>query len=80
MPKRRVDLGVNANTLEWKPRPTPGAWEKILNFDEETGDLVRLMKVEPGHENEGPIVHDYWEEKYTRVSQVEIKDWIFGAG
>jgi len=24
--------------------------------------------------------YDYWEKKYTRISQVEIKDWIFGAG
>jgi hypothetical protein len=42
----------------------PGIYEKILSKDPETGNITRLVKVEPGMETSETSSHDVWEEMW----------------
>jgi len=42
----------------------PGIYEKILSKDPETGNVTRLVKVEPGMETSEIASHEVWEEMW----------------
>lgn len=54
IPWRLTKGGVNA----------PGIYERILSKDPETGNVTRLVKVEPGMETSEIASHDVWEEMW----------------
>ena len=57
---------LDVNTIDWRPLAgEPGVWEKILNFDEDSGSYTRLLKIDPGYRNDKVLVHEFWEETYT---------------
>ena len=50
-------------SIPWKPvEGYPGVYEKILNYDPETGSVTRLLKYEPGTRTNEVLVHDFYEE------------------
>ena len=74
MPKPDIEY-LDVDTMEWEPIDgEDGAWMKILSFDEVTGSHTRLLKIDPGHETEKILAHDFWEETYT------IKGYIIDLG
>jgi hypothetical protein len=58
----------DTDRTEWTPvvGGVPGMYERVLAPDEQTGDLTRLAKWEPGVDTSplGVQSHPYWEELY----------------
>ncbi|NIN53643.1 MAG: hypothetical protein GTN80_11140 [Nitrososphaeria archaeon] len=82
MPKPELDY-FDVERLEWRPLPgRPGAWEKILSMDEETGSCTRLVKFDPDYEGREVLVHGFWEEVYIlKGHQVDLsKNQTFTKG
>lgn len=89
MPKPEFEFFEPAH-VPWKPvagSPAAGAGgagvqEKILSRDEDTGDLTRLLRLEPGVETEEPITHDFWEEIWILEGElIDLgKNQTFTAG
>jgi anti-sigma factor ChrR (cupin superfamily) len=54
---------IDTNLLEWKPvKGNDKVYEKILNYDDESGEFTRLLKLEPNAEIPDVAEHDFWEE------------------
>ena len=43
----------------------PGVYEKVLNYDPDTGSVTRLLKYEPGTRTTEVLKHDFYEEIYV---------------
>ncbi|MEM4303251.1 MAG: cupin domain-containing protein [Candidatus Caldarchaeum sp.] len=55
----------DTDSIVWEPvEQMPGAFQKILSRDSNTGSYTRLVKFLPGFENYDVLVHDFWEEVY----------------
>ena len=65
MPKKEQEF-FDSNTLEWNPAPgySSGVFERVLSDEKETGNLTRLLMIEPKTEFPEILIHDYWEEVY----------------
>ena len=64
MPKKEMEF-FDVDKIPWRSvKDVPGAWEKILSIDEETGSYTRILKFEPGVETYETLQHDFWEEVY----------------
>ncbi|NLE75555.1 MAG: hypothetical protein GX605_02235 [Chloroflexi bacterium] len=51
--------------MPWQPiEGSPGMYEKILMWDDETGSHTRLVKGDPGFRSTKQLSHDFWEETY----------------
>ena len=48
------------------PNSTPGRTQRIISYNPETGDMVRVSEFAPGVDTtkEGVQSHDFWEEVY----------------
>ena len=64
MPKKEIEF-LDVDKIEWKPvEGVPGAYEKILNIDEDAESYTRLLKFEPGTETAETLKHDFGKEVY----------------
>ena len=58
----------DVDSIKWKPVDVPGysggCYEKILSYDDDTGSVTRLIRIEPGAKVTGALTHDFWEEVY----------------
>ena len=69
MPKPELEF-FRPDRLPWRPvagsatagAGGPGIMEKILAEDPATGDVTRLLRMDPGVETSETIAHDFWEE------------------
>jgi hypothetical protein len=67
MAKPEIEFS-SMNTVPWKAVEAgsgvvgQGISEKILSRDDTTGDITRLLRLEPGVESTEIITHDFWEE------------------
>ena len=51
------------DSIPWTPvEGTPGAYEKVLNVDPETGSVSRFLRFEPGTRTHEMMKHDFHEE------------------
>ena len=74
------------DSIPWKPiKDYPGAYEKILNYDPETGSVTRLFKYDGGTVTQGTLSHDFIEEAYILdgslidlSTNLEIKPGYYG--
>ena len=64
MAKPEIEFTDYDTGFEWKDveGDTLGIKEKILSYDEETGDYTRMLKFPPGLETSETLVHEFWEE------------------
>jgi ChrR Cupin-like domain len=89
MPKPELEF-FRPDGLSWRPvaaSPVGGAGgagvaEKILSRDEQTGDVTRLLRFDPGVETTGTIAHDFWEEVWILEGElIDLgKHQTFSAG
>jgi anti-sigma factor ChrR (cupin superfamily) len=67
MPKEEREF-FDPEELPWEPVAAgsgaagEGVMQKILSYDEETGNCTRLLKFAPGVETNEAITHDFYEE------------------
>ncbi len=68
MPKQEIEITDPKEINEWrlvKGAEDKGIREKILSYDEETGNYTRLLSFPPGTKTEEVLEHDFCEEVYV---------------
>jgi ChrR Cupin-like domain len=89
MPKPELEF-FRPDHLPWQPvtgSATAGAGghgirEKILSRDQDSGDVTRLLRFDPGTETRETISHDFWEEVWILEGDLTDlgKQQMFTAG
>ncbi|MEM2958563.1 MAG: hypothetical protein QW261_09730 [Candidatus Jordarchaeaceae archaeon] len=57
---------MKPNPYPWSPLPGYlGIFEKVQNYEPDTGSVTRLLKYEPGTRTTEILKHDFYEEIYV---------------
>lgn len=81
MAKKELEF-FDPSQLPWRqPEGYPeGITELIITEDKKSGVFTRLLKFEPGVENNKILAHDCWEEVYIIEGGLICKDQVFTKG
>ncbi|MBI4319336.1 MAG: cupin domain-containing protein [Chloroflexi bacterium] len=83
MPKPELEF-FDPESIPWVPTgDKPGAYEKILSSDPETGNYTRLFRVVGPSEGTKTLVHDdFWEEIFLIKGSITdlVKNETYHAG